>query len=290
MKNLNETATTTDPAAVAGEPRALPSLPAVLWIAWFSMREMVRRRRLVSMGLLNLLPVLAVLAVRIFFRDEPITAHQQLTALTHDVIVPFLLPVMGMAVGASAIGEQVEEGTIVYLWTRPIRRRAIYLGRLVAAQAVAVLVPSLALMACFMIMVSNGPDVITWAFLKLYLGTFWIILLGAFSYTALFAAFGTWVKKPVLPAILFAFGWENLVSEIPARVQELSLRFHLQNLVERPQVVDAGDLPGLLGALLTTAFKRDPVPDLQSIAALILTGIVATVLGVWLLRHKEIEK
>ncbi|RKZ19886.1 hypothetical protein DRQ50_01230 [bacterium] len=285
--NVSDTATTTVPAA--GEPRPLPSLPVVMWIAWFSMREMVRRKRLVSLGLLNLLPVLAVLAVRIFFRDEPITAQQQLTALTYDVIVPFLLPVMGMAVGASAIGEQVEEGTIVYLWTRPIRRRAIYLGRLVAAQTVAVLVPSLALVACFVIMVSKGPDVITWAFLKLYLGTFGIILLGASSYTALFAAFGTWVRKPVVPAILFAFGWENLVSEIPARVQELSLRFHLQNLVERPQVADTSDLPGLLGALLTTAFKREPVPDLQSVAVLILTVVVASVAGVWLLRHKEIE-
>jgi len=289
VSNVNETVTTI-PKSTAAEPRALPSLPAALWIAWFSMREMARRRRLVSLGLLNLLPVLAVLAVRIFFREEPVTPHQQLAALTHDVIVPFLIPVMGMAVGASAIGEQVEEGTIVYPWTRPIRRRAIYVGRVVAAQTVAALLLSLSLMICFMIMVSNGPDVITFDFIKLYLGTFGIILLGAFSYTSLFAAFGTWVKKPVLPAILFTFGWENLVTNIPARVQELSLRFHLQNLVERPHVTDAADLPGLLGALLTTAFKRDPVSPLKSVAVLILTGIVATVIGVWMLRHKEIEK
>ena len=136
MNDVNDAMTTT-PTPAAGEPRALPSLPAVSWIAWFSMREMARRRRLISLGLLNLLPVLAVLAVRLFFRDEPVTPHQQLAALTHDVIIPFLIPVMGMAVGASAIGEQVEEGTIVYLWTRPVRRRAIYLGRLLAAQTVA---------------------------------------------------------------------------------------------------------------------------------------------------------
>ena len=289
MNDVNETLTKS-PAPVAGEPRALPSLAAVLWIAWFSVREMARRRRLISLGLLNLLPVLAVLAVRLFFRDEPVTPHQQLAALTHDVIIPFLSPVMGMAVGASAIGEQVEEGTIVYPWTRPIRRRAIYVGRLVAAQTVAAMLLCFSLMLCFMIMASNGPDVISFAFIKLYLGTFGIILLGAFSYTSLFAAFGTWVKKPVLPAMIFAFGWENLVTNIPARVQELSLRFHLQNLVDRPQVADTSDLPGLLGALLTTAFKRDPVSPLKSITVLIVTGIVAAVIGIWLLRHKEIEK
>ena len=287
MTNVNESPTT---AHAPDVPRPLSSLPAALWIAWFSMREMARRRRLISLGLLNLLPVLAVLAVRLFFRTEGITAHQQLAALSHDVIVPFLIPVMAMAVGASAIGEQVEEGTIVYPWTRPIRRRAIYVGRLVAAQTVAALMLCFSLMLCFMIMVSGGLGVITWDFLRLYLGTFGLIVLGAGTYTALFAAFGTWLKKPVVPAILFAFGWEAMVTNIPARVQELSLRFHLQNLVERPAVTDASDLPGLLGALLTTAFKREPVPKLQSLIVLLAVAVAATVAGVWLLRHKEIEK
>ena len=116
-----------------------------------------------------------------------------------------------------------------------------------------------------------------------------IIGLGAFTYAALFATMGTFFRKPVLPAILFAFGWENLVSSIPARVQELSLRFHLQNLVTRPESAPQ-DLPGLLGALLSTAFEREPVPKLQSIAVLVAVMLLSTVLGIWLLRQKEIAK
>ncbi|MCP4573014.1 MAG: ABC transporter permease subunit [bacterium] len=272
------------------EPRALPTLTALLSIAVYSVREMARRRRLISLGLLCSLPVIAVLVVRIFFPEEGITPHQQLAALSHDVIIPLLIPIVAMAVGASAIGEQVEEGTIVYLWTRPIRRRAIYLGRLLAAQTVAAVLLSLALAACFLIMISNGLQVVTFDFLKLYLTTFLLIALGAFTYTSLFAAFGTWFRKPVLPGIIFAFGWENLITNIPARVQEFSLRFHLQNLVERPPVSDTADLPGLLGALLTAAFKRDPVPALQSVAVLVVVGVVAALVGIWMLRNKELEK
>lgn len=270
-------------------PQPLPSLGAVLWIAWFSVREMARRRRLVSLGLINLLPVMVVLAVRIWFSDQGITAQLQLTSLTHETFIPFLIPIVALAVGVSAIGEQVEEGTIVYTWTRPIRRRAIYLGRLVAAQTVATVLLSLSLMLCFLVMVSAGLSVITWDFLKLYLQTFMIIAVGAFAYAALFAAMGTFFKKPVLPAILFAFGWENLVANIPARVQELSMQFHLRNLVERPQAVPE-DLPGLLGAILSTAFQREPVPRLQSVAVLVAVAAIAAVVGVWLLRNKEIEK
>lgn len=277
------------PLALDGDPKPLPSLPAVLWIAWFSLREMSRRRRLISLAAINLLPVAMVLIIRIWFADKGIPAQLQLSSLSHEVIIPFLIPVVAMFVGASAIGEMVEEGTIVYLWTRPIKRRAIYLGRLLAAQLVSSLVLTGSLVLCFLVMVSEGLQIIDWAFLKLYLVTFLIILLGTFSYSALFAAMGTFFKKPVIPAILFTFLWESMVSGVPARVQELSLRFHLLNIVERPKVVPEG-LDGVLGALLKTAFERPPVPKLQSVLVLLAVMVFFTGLGVWLLRIKEIEK
>lgn len=265
------------------------SFAAAGWLAWYSLREMARRRRLVSLVLINLLPVLVVAAIRIWFPDAGITPQILLASLSHDVFMPFLIPVVALAVGVPAIGEQVDDGTIVFTWTRPVRRRAIYLGRLLAAQSVSALVLSLSLILCFVVMISAGPQVITWEFLRLYLQTFVIIGMGAFTYAALFAAIGTFFRKPVLPAILFAFGWENLVSNIPARVQELSLRFHLQNLVSRPDTAPT-DLPGLLGALLSTAFHRDPVPKLQSVVVLVAVTVLATVLGIWLLRQKEIAR
>jgi ABC-2 type transport system permease protein len=289
MSVMNQTKAISPNTVATGQPAAQPSLGAILWIAWFSVREMARRKRLISLALINLLPVLVVLSIRIWFPGEGITAQLQLASLSHDTFIPFLIPIAAMAVGIPAIGEQVEDGTIVFMWTRPIKRRAIYLGRLLAAQIVSTVLMSGSLVLCFMIMVSEGTSVITFEFLKLYVLTFMIIGLGAFTYSALFAAMGTFFKKPVLPAILLAFGWENLVTNIPARVQELSLRFHLQNLIDRPPEA-ANDLPGLLGALLSTAFNREPVPRVQSVVVLLAVMLIATLVGTWLLRHKEIEK
>ena len=76
---------------------------------------------------------------------------------------------------------------------------------------------------------------------------------------------------------------------IPARVQELSLQFHLQNLVSRPEVVP-GDIPGVLATLLNQARPRDPVPSWQSVLVLVVVAALTTVLGMQLLQHKEIEK
>jgi len=193
-----------------------------------------------------------------------------------------------MAVGIPAIGEQIDDGTIVFTWTRPVKRRAIYLGRLLAAQFVATTVMSGSLILCFLIMVSNGLEVITWDFLKLYMLTFVIIAVGSFTYCALFAAAGAFFKKPVLPVILFTFGWESMVTNIPARVQELGLRFHLQNLIERPATTP-DDLPGILSAILTQIVHRDPVPKIQSLGVLMVVAVVSTLIGIWILRNKEIS-
>jgi hypothetical protein len=266
----------------------LSTITSMLWIALYSLREMSRRRRLISLGAINLLPVLGVLVIRLWYPDQGGTAQLQLTMLTHEIFVPFLIPIVAIFVGVSAIGEQVEDGTIVYPWTRPVRRRSIYLGRLVAAQAVSSLLLAGSLVLCFMIMISNGLDLITWDFLKLYFVTFLVIFLGVFSYVAVFAAIGTLLKKPILPALMFAFFWEGL-SKIPARVQELTLRFHLTNLLPKTEA-PADDLPGLLEALLTSAIQRSPVPAAQSVAVLVVVMAGATLCGIWLLRQKEIEK
>lgn len=284
--------TTTEAAATKAAPAStvpLPSLSAILWLAWFSFREMVRRKRLFGLAAINLIPVLVVLAIRIWAGDLGISPHLQLAGLTHDIFIEFLIPIAAMAMAIPAIGEQVDDGTIVFTWTRPVKRWAIYLGRLLAAQVVSTVVMSGALVLCFAIMVSEGVQIIDFDFLRVYLTTFLIIALGTFTYSALFAAMGTFFKKPVLPAILFTFGWESMVTNIPARVQEISLRFHLQNLIERPPSAPT-DLPGVLEAFLSTAFTRDPVPKPQSVAVLLVVTIVATLLGAWLLKHKEIEK
>ena len=132
-------------ASQTADVRPQRSLPAAAWLAWYSLREMSRRRRLVALSLICLLPVLMVLAIRIWFSQAGVTAQMMLASLSHDVFMPFLIPVVALFVGVPAIGEQVDDGTIVFTWTRPVRRRAIYLGRLAAAQAVSALVLSFSL-------------------------------------------------------------------------------------------------------------------------------------------------
>jgi len=274
-----------DPVEVA---QPLPNLVAVFWIGFFSFREMVRRRRLVFLGLVMLLPVVLTLLWRLLDREGMVTPSLLLANLGGTIYVHFLVALVSMAVGLSAIGEQLSEGVIIYYWTRPLQRSAIYLGRLLAAQAVAAVLLVSSLAACFLVIVTGNTGALTLDFLELYLGNCLIVVIGGLVYTAVFAAVGTWLRRPVLPAVLFAFGWEFISGHfVPLRIKKLTVVFHLRNLIQNA-TPDSQDVPNLLLRLKETLFGVEVVPEWQSALTLLLVMMVATVAGIWLLSRKEI--
>jgi ABC-type transport system involved in multi-copper enzyme maturation permease subunit len=284
MAATNESAARSVAAAPGDRP--LPLLPSAFWIAWFSYREMARRRRLVAIGAVMLVPVALAAAWRLLDRSGTVSATLLLSNLGGVVYVPFLTALVSLAFGLSAIGEEVEEGTILYYWTRPIGRGAIYIGRLIAAQTVAasLLVVSLAL--CFVAIVAGNFAALSGRFVGLYLATAGVIVLGAFVYTAIFAALGTWLKRPLPVALLFAFGWETM-SNVPARIQQLTVVFHLRNLIRNAESGTAS-VPNLLLEFMRRLQDEPPPPQWQSVVTLLATTAVFALLGAWLLRRKEI--
>lgn len=270
----------------AGEQQ-LPLATGAFWIGWYSYREMARRRRLVAMGAVMLVPVLMCLAWRLLDRDGAVSASLLLANLGGIVYVPFLTALVSLAFGVSAIGEEVEEGTILYYWTRPVGRGAIHLGRLVAAQTVAATLLAGSLALCFAVITAGNFGALTAKFVHAYLVTVGVVVLGAFVYTAIFAAMGTGLKRPMLAALLFAFGWETMTGNIPARIQQLTVVFHLRNLIRNTEA-GTRSVPNLLLELLRQVQHEAPVPQWRSLLVLLATMILAGLLGAWLLRRKEI--
>ena len=86
------------------------------------------------------------------------------------------------------------------------------------------------------------------------------------------------------------FGWEWLVADIPQRIQEWTLQFHLRNLVEWPDQQGTASLDETIRNLINQALRREPVPEWQSVAVLVGIALVATVIGVFLLRSRQLDR
>jgi hypothetical protein len=277
----------TAPVTTAPADRPLNTALAAFWIGLFSFREMVRRRRLIFLSLVILMPVAATLMWRWLDKDGLISPALWMANLGGLVYVHFLVALVSLAVGLSAIGEQVSEGTIIYYWTRPLARSAIYLGRLVAAQLVAAVLLATSLALCFLVITLGNLQALSFDFLKLYLGNCLVVMVGALVYTAIFACVGTWLQRPMLVAVLYAFGWESISGHVPLRIQEMTVVFHLRNMIQN-ETQGTHSVPNLLLELKRALLGGQTIPEWQSALTLVAVMVVFTLLGIWLLRNKEI--
>ena len=137
----------------------------------------------------------------------------------------FIVPALGVFYGTSLIADEVEEKTITYLFTRPISRGAIVLGKYLAylVGVTAVVLPSVALM--FLIMVPFANMGILFGKLLADLG---VITLGLAAYGAVFLLAGVTFKRPLVGGLVFVFGWEPLALVLPGYLRHLTVAYYLQ--------------------------------------------------------------
>src|SRR6185503_2480467 len=137
----------------------------------------------------------------------------------------FIVPAIGVFYGTSLIADEVEDGTITYLFVRPIPRGAIVLGKYLAYVlcVTAVVVPSAAVV--FVVMVPfRDMGQLFGSFVR-DLG---VLALGLAAYGAVFLWAGALFRRPLVGGLLFVFGWEQLAAVLPGYVGRLTIAHYLQ--------------------------------------------------------------
>ena len=128
----------------------------------------------------------------------------------------FIVPILGVFYGTALMADEVEDKTITYLFTRPIPRGAVLVGKYLAYLAVTVLIVLPSVMLVFFLVVPIGGGSIAASFPGPAQGPGAARPLGLAVYGALFAFIGAPLKRPLLIGLVFAFGWEQAVMLMPA--------------------------------------------------------------------------
>ena len=113
----------------------------------------------------------------------------------------FVVPVLGAFYGTSLISDEVEDRTITYLFTRPVPRGAIIIGKYLAYLACTglVVLPSVTAVYLLITPVSGGSIGGTFPQLLTDLG---LLALGLAVYGAVFALIGALVPRPLVAGLL----------------------------------------------------------------------------------------
>jgi ABC-type transport system involved in multi-copper enzyme maturation permease subunit len=210
-----------------------------------SLGQMLWSRRSVFLALLLGGPVLLAVVLRIvigmFTSGVRINGVQAAGATIFGLIVwllyiRFIVPVLGVFYGTALIADEVEDKTITYLFTRPIARSAVLLGKYLAYLACTVLLVLPSVMIVFFLIVPTGGSSIAEAFPSL-VADLGMLAVGLAAYGAVFALVGTRLKRPLVVGLVFAFGWEPAVLIFPGYLKRFTVAYYLQALVthEMPQ-------------------------------------------------------
>ncbi len=110
---------------------------AGLFLLRIALRDLLRPRRVVALSLLVLCPAMVGLMIRLAAGKDfdGVGTYGGLASL---VVFGFVLPLTAVVLGTGVLTAELEEKTIVYVLTRPVRRWAILLWKYVAAWLVGV--------------------------------------------------------------------------------------------------------------------------------------------------------
>jgi ABC-type transport system involved in multi-copper enzyme maturation permease subunit len=226
--------------------RPLPPAPGILAsslrIMDLSIGEMLWSRRTVFMMLIVGAPVAIAVFIRLLvwlgadiFTDESSGTRVRMAGpaifgmMIWIFYLRFTVPVLGVFYGTSLIADEVEDKTITYLFTRPIRKGAVLIGKFLAylVCTIFVVLPSVVLVYLLIVPMQGS---LGGSFLDLVkdLG---LLALGLAAYGALFAFIGAKFKRPLLIGLVFIFGWEQAALAFPGYMKYYTVAFYLQALV-----------------------------------------------------------
>lgn len=225
--------------------RTQPTVAAsALRIFDLSLGQMLWSRRSVFLGILLGGPVLLSLAISLLsarlgavqVNGARVGGAAVFGMMVWLLYIRFIIPVLGVFYGTSLIADEIDDKTITYLFTRPIPRSAVLLGKYLAYLACTVLLVLPSVMLVFFLIVPTGGGSIAATFPSL-LADFGMLIVGLASYGAVFAFVGTRLKRPLVIGLVFAFGWEPAVLLFPGYLKRLTVAYYLQALVthEMPQ-------------------------------------------------------
>lgn len=190
-----------------------------------TLRELIGQKRSLLLVAFAVLPVFLAVVFRLSSPDE---TPQRLAAavLLSGFVVHLVLPLTALVFGTAALGSEFEEGTAVYLLSKPIARWKLIAGKLLAAwTATAAVVCTTAVVAGTVVLAGERQEGIIPAFAV-------AVAFGSLAYVAIFLALTTVTGRALIIGLVYVFVWEAIFSSFAPGTQLFSVREYTLGIAE----------------------------------------------------------
>ncbi|MER7955677.1 ABC transporter permease subunit [Streptomyces sp. NPDC057271] len=181
-------------------------------VARLTYRALLGRRRALILFLLPALLLAIAAAVRVFNGADDQVAADVLGGFALATMVPLI----GVIAGTGAIGPEIDDGSIVYLLSKPVKRPSIIFTKLIVAIAVTMVFSAVPTFIAGMILNGNGQQVAVAYTVA--------ALVASIAYSALFLLLGTVSRHAVVIGLVYALVWEALFGSLISGAKTLSVQ------------------------------------------------------------------
>lgn len=175
-------------------------------------RGLLGRRRALLLLLLPAVLLLLAITLRLTVGQDDQISRSLLGGLALGTLIPLLCLIAGTGV----LGPEIDDGSIVYLLSKPISRPSIVLSKLlVAVLTVTAFGAAPTLVAGLVLSGSSGNIAVGFA-----VG----VLVAGLTYCALFLLLAVLTRNAVIIGLLYALVWETVVGQFVPGAQVLSIQ------------------------------------------------------------------
>jgi ABC-2 type transport system permease protein len=181
-------------------------------IAGITLRGMLGRRRAL---LLLLLPATLV-ALAVVLRATGSATEEVTALLLQRFGIATLLPLVALVAASGVLGTEIDDGSFVFLLSKPISRPVIVNTKLAVAVGLNVVFAAVPILLAGLVMV--GPDG------GLAVGFGAGALAGSVAYGAIFVLINVLTRHAVVAGLVYALIWESLVGGFVPGARQLSVQ------------------------------------------------------------------
>jgi ABC-type transport system involved in multi-copper enzyme maturation permease subunit len=176
-----------------------------------TLRSLLSRRRTIALALVALAPA-AFLSLRLAFTSDALLVY---TRVMERIFLSTSTAFVALVLGVSALGDQREDGTILYLAATPLKRVAIAAQAGLAAWAATLLLVGPSAVICIAVSGKAAPAFAIWTLLA--------VVLVSGAYVAAFGWLALRTRRPVIFGFLYILLWEGSIATFAASANRLSI-------------------------------------------------------------------
>ena len=229
--------------------------------------QLLGRRRAILIALLALIPVGVALLIRFAGDLDDGQAYETATDTIVGFVFLLLLPIGALVFGTSALGSEVEDGTVVYLLAHPIARwRVVVVKAVVASAATILLTAPAALLTAVIILGGFDEESLWWAATV-------ATVVGSVVYSTLFVGLSTVTSRALIIGLIYVFVWEAFITNLFSGTRWVSVREYVE---------------GTANALTPVESVTGKLDGQEAAIASVVVVAASLIVGTWFLTRFEI--